>query len=315
MFAFLLIVVLVSAVGTAQDSLTVTSDTSAVIADSTVKSAKPTAMEGIRSTIPEVEWSLSFSKVIWAAIIFFIAFLVFKYVTKLLETIAEKSDRMRLSIKRIIPIFRIFGWSFIIYVIIEGIFNPPIETLIAMTGAAGIAIGFASQDILKNVFGGIMILFDHPFQVGDKIAVGDHYGEVVNIGLRTVRIVTADDSMVSIPNNEIISQMVSNSNSGEFNCQVVAEFFLPLSIDIEKAKQLAYEAAVVSKYTYLNKPIAVIVKNEIHEGRSLLKMRLKAYVLDLRYEFPFMSEMTEIVVRELISNKLVTPDELNWVHR
>ena len=118
-----------------------------------------------------------------------------------------------------------------------------------------------------------------------------------------------------IPNNEIVNQSVSNSNSGEFNCQVVAEFYLPLNIDVAKVKQLACEAAIVSKYIYLNKPIAVIIKNEIHEGRSILKMRLKAYVLDIRYEFLFMSEMTEIVVKELIDNKLVNPEDLSCINR
>ena len=157
-----------------------------------------------------------------------------------------------------------------------------------------------------------MILFDHPFQVGDKIQVGNSYGEVVNIGLRTVRIVTPDDSLVSVPNNEIVNQSVSNSNSGEFNCQVVAEFFLPMNIDIPKVKQVAFEAAVISKYVYLNKPVAVIIKNEIHEGQSILKMRLKAYVLDIRYEFPFMSEMTEIVVSELLARKLVDPQGIPY---
>lgn len=303
-------IILVPVRGLAQDKSTVQVDTA--ISDTSTKiDVKKTAPTSIfKKNIPDVKWSLSLNKIFWALIIFFVAFLVIKYVTLFLEAVAEKANRMRLSIKRIIPIFRIFGWTFIIYIIIEGVFAPPIETLIAVTGAAGIAIGFASQDILKNIFGGIMILFDHPFQVGDKIAVGSHYGEVVNIGLRTVRIVTPDDSLVSIPNNEIVNQSVSNANSGEFTCQVVAEFFLPPGINLTKLKQIAYEAAVVSKYIYLNKPIAVIIKNEIQEGRSILKMRLKAYVLDIRYEFPFMSEMTEIVIRELIENNLVDPKEM-----
>ncbi|MCI0697073.1 mechanosensitive ion channel family protein [candidate division KSB1 bacterium] len=121
-----------------------------------------------------------------------------------------------------------------IYFIIAAVLSPPIETLIAVTASAGIAIGFASQDILKNIFGEIMILLDRPFQVGDKIEVGSYYGEVAQIGLR----------------------------------------------------------------------------NEVHQGRSLLKMRLKAYVLDIRHEFPFMSEMTEIVVSEFLKHKLVTPEQL-----
>jgi MscS family membrane protein len=63
----------------------------------------------------------------------------------------------------------------------------------------------------------------------------------------------------------------------------------------------------------LKKPISVIIKNEIHHGRSLLKMRLKAYVIDIRHEFPFMSNMTETVMSELLRQRLVNPEELAFV--
>jgi small-conductance mechanosensitive channel len=183
--------------------------------------------EHLINTSPDIEWDISFGKIFWSLIIFLIAFVIIRYVSKLLETIGERWANLRLFIKGLVPIIRIGAWTFIIYFIIAAVIAPPIETLIAVTASAGIAVGFASQDILKNIFGGIMILFDRPFQVGDKIQVGEHYGEVVQIGLRTVRMVTPDDSMVSIPNSEIVNQSVSNSNSGEFNCQVVAEFYLP----------------------------------------------------------------------------------------
>ena len=271
---------------------------------------KVTAKEAMQSTKPQIHWKISVSKIIWSIIVFIIALAIIKYLTVFLEAISERWNNLRLLIKRVIPVIRILGWTFVLYIIIVGIFAPPIQTLIAVTASAGIAVGFASQDILKNIFGGIMILFDRSFQVGDKIQIKDHYGEVIQIGLRTVRIVTADDSQVSIPNSEIVSQSVSNSNSGQFYCQVVSEFYLPPDIDVRQVKQIAYRAAAVSRYVYLNKPIAIIVKNEIHQGRSLLKVRLKAYVLDLRYEFPFMSEMTETVLEELLSSKLVNPETL-----
>jgi small-conductance mechanosensitive channel len=258
------------------------------------------AAEGLAEQIAQAqpEWSISFAKIFWAAAIFLAALLTFRYLARLLEFLAERRANLRLAIKRLIPTIRIVGWTFVIYFIIAAVLSPPIETLVAVTASAGIAIGFASQDILKNIFGGIMILLDRPFQVGDKIEVGSYYGEVTQIGLRTVRIVTPDDSLVSIPNGEIMNQSVSNANSGESNCQVVAEIYLPPEIDLIKARQIAYRAAAVSRYAYLNKPIAIIIKNEIHEGRSMLKMRLKAYALDIRHEFPFMSEMTEIVIGE-----------------
>jgi small-conductance mechanosensitive channel len=155
-----------------------------------------------------------------------------------------------------------------------------------------------------------MILFDRPFQVGDKIQIGKYYGEVISIGLRTVRIITPDDSLVSIPNSEIVNQSVSNANSGESHCQVVAEFYLPAHIDLLKAKKIAFKAAAVSRYIYSNKPISIIHINEIHEGKSLLKMRLKAYVLDIRYEFLFATEMTETVIREFLKHHLMIPEDI-----
>ena len=262
--------------------------------------------QGLKQARDEIPW-FSVAKIFWAIVVFFVAMIVIKYmIVSPLEAIAEHRPNLRLAIKRTVPIIQVFWWAFTIYLIIKWFFD--FSSLIAFSASAGIAIGFASQDILKNIFGGIMILFDRPFQVGDKIEVGNYYGEVVQIGLRTVRIVTPDDSVVSIPNAEIMNQSVSNANSGNPDCQVVAEFYLPANIDVAKAKKIAYRSAAVSRYVYLNKPIAVILKNEIHYGKVLLKMRLKAYVLDIRYEFPFASEMTETVISEFIKQGLVTSE-------
>ena len=156
-----------------------------------------------------------------------------------------------------------------------------------------------------------MILFDRPFQVGDKIQVGEHYGEVKEIGLRSTRIVTKDDSMISVPNAEVVNTAVSNSNSGEANCQVVAEIYLPIDVDTNKSRQLAMEAASVSRYVYLNKPIQVLFINEVKQRRSFLKMRLKAYVSDIRYEFSFQSDMTEIVMDELLKKGIIKKEDLS----
>jgi MscS family membrane protein len=192
--------------------------------------------------------------------------------------------------------------------IIRQIINPPFETILAVAASLGFAVGFASQDILKNIFGGVVIIFDRTFQVGDKIEVGGHYGEVMSIGLRSTKIVTADDSMVTIPNSEIVNNTVSNSNSGEANCQVVAEIYLPLSVDMTMVRTIATEAAQSSKYIFLNKPIVVLFQNEIKEKRSFLKMRLKAYVMDIRYEFAFKSDMTEKVITALLERKIILED-------
>lgn len=259
---------------------------------------------------PTISDIISFRNIFWAFIFILAGYLGIRIISNILEAFAEKSAHYRITIKGIVPVFRIISWLVILFIVIAGIFQPPIATVIAVTATVGIAVGFASQDILKNIFGGVIILLDQPFKVGDKIEIGSYYGEVIGIGLRSTRIVTADDSLVSVPNGDLMNQAVSNSNSGEANCQVVAEIYLPISIDTERVRKLATEAAQVSRYIYLNKPITVLFINEVKEKRSYYKMRLKAYVMDIRFENIFKSDMTEIVMRELLKQKIIDPKDL-----
>lgn len=248
---------------------------------------------------------ISFTKIFWAIIVFIIGYLLIRVVSRILELLAERSTAYRITIKSFIPVIKILGWIGLIFLIIAGVFHPPMATVLAFSASIGVAVGFASQDILKNVFGGIMILFDRPFKSGDKIDVGGHYGEVVEIGLRSTRIVTPDDNLVSIPNSEIMNSSVSNANAGESNCQVVAEIYLPIDADTAKARSIGIQAAQVSKYVYLNKPIAVVFANEFKDRESLLKMKVKAYVLDIRDEFKFKSDITETAVRKLLEEEVI----------
>ena len=265
-----------------------------------------TTKKGRKSVLkpPSISEIVSFGKIFWAIVFLTIGYFVIRFLGSILGTIAERSTNYRITIKGITPIVKIFAWIFVLFVIIAGIFQPPISTVLAVTASVGIAVGFAAQDILKNIFGGVMILFDRPFLVGDKIEVGSYYGEVVQIGLRSTRIITPDDS-------NLMNTSVSNANSGEANCQVVAEIYLPLTVDTQRVRQIATESAQVSRYIYLNKPIAVLFFNEVKERRSYIKMRLKAYVSDIRNEFAFKSDMTEIVIRELLKEKLIRPEDLS----
>ncbi len=106
----------------------------------------------------------------------------------LLNNIANRNKKREFTIKRIIPIIRILSWAFVIYIIIVGIYSPPAATIFAFMASVGVAVGFASQDLLKNVFGGLVVMFDRPFQIGDKIEAGKFYGEVIEIGIRSTKV-------------------------------------------------------------------------------------------------------------------------------
>lgn len=227
-----------------------------------------------------------------AVLVLVLTFFAIKGVAFILETFAERNAERRLLYKRLVPIFRVLLWAFALYLVIRWIFAVDAQGLFAAAAAIGVAIGFAAQDLLKNIFGGLVILFDQSFQVGDKIRVGDTYGEVTSIGLRSTRIRTPDDNLVTVPNAQVSDDQVSNANAGELNCQVVTSLHLPGDVDEGRAKEIAYQAAVSSSYVYLEKPIVVLVKDEYDE-RPLVRLEVKAYVIDTRYEALLASDITE----------------------
>ena len=256
------------------------------------------AAEGDVIELGQLRNIISFNKIIISFFVLLLVWLVNRIVDVLFNRFSERFVQNRLFLKRLTPVVRIILWIIGLYVVIAGIIAPPIETVIAISASIGIAIGFASQDILRNIFGGIMIILDRPFQVGDKIQVGDHYGEVLSIGLRSSQIVTPDDSIVSIPNGELMNRAVSNANSSALDCQVVTEIFFPATVDVMKVKDIARRAVFSSPYLYLNKPVEIISLNEMRDRHFVIKFRVKAYVLDIRYEFLFKSDVTEMIITE-----------------
>lgn len=254
-----------------------------------------------RDTLESAADNLSnFGLKLFVSLIFlFVTYLTIRIVVWVLDTASERSASRRLFFKKLIPIVRIVAWSFVIYLIVAKVFNVDSQGLLAAGAALGVAVGFAAQDVLKNIFGGILIILDQPFQVGDKISVAGTYGEVVSIGLRSTRIVTPDDNLVSVPNTQVVDGQVANANAGALHCQVVTTLYLPGNVDVDVAKRIAYEAAANSMYVYLDKPIVVLVKDHF-EYEFITKIVVKAYVLDTRFEFVFSSEITETAKSEYL---------------
>lgn len=212
--------------------------------------------------------------------------------------------------KKTIPLILVIGSMIltllIFYLLFEGFFKPSTAVEIVVLASIFIAAGLASLDILKNIFAGIMILYDRPFQVGDNIRLAEFNGQVIKIGLRFTKIITNNDSTVTIPNSEIMNKVISNINNGQPDSQVTAEIILPIDVDMDKIRQIAIEAAQVSRYIYLNKPITVLFFSEIINQKVYLKMIIRAYVMDTKYEFQFKSDLTELVIKELLARNLIT---------
>jgi len=243
-----------------------------------------------------------------------LTFFLVKGLVFLLETFSERNAERRLLYKRLIPIVRLVTWAIALFIVLRGIFNVDAQGLFAAAAAIGVAIGFAAQDLLKNIFGGLVIIFDQSFQVGDKIRVEDTYGEVTSIGLRSTRIVTPNDNLVTVPNTQVADSQVSNANAGELNCQVGTDLYLPGWADEGRAKDIARQAAVSSSYVFLEKPIVVLVKDE-YDKTHRLHLKVKAYVIDTRYEALLASDITERARRGFREEGLLPTTTRSYVDR
>lgn len=88
--------------------------------------------------------------------------------------------------------------------------HKPITSIIAGLGIGGLAIGLAAQDTIKNFFGSLSLLADKPFELGDRVNVGNVEGMVEAVGLRSTRIRTLTGHLVTIPNGDLANRTIEN---------------------------------------------------------------------------------------------------------
>ncbi len=85
-----------------------------------------------------------------------------------------------------------------------------VTSLVAGLGIGGIAVAFALQNILSDIFSSLSIYLDQPFRVGDFIAAGEHKGTVKRIGLKTTRIKSLDGEMIIVANKDLTNSTIKN---------------------------------------------------------------------------------------------------------
>ncbi|MDX9722217.1 MAG: mechanosensitive ion channel [Myxococcota bacterium] len=250
---------------------------------------------------------LSAGTVIFVITMLTAAWFVVRTIRFILQRLASRSDQRRLMLLRFMPVLSMSIWGITIFLTVILVFDPNSSTMAALVGATVFALGFAGQDLVKNILGGIVILTDRPFQVGDKVEIAPYYGEIVAIGLRSTRLVTNDDSLVTVPNSKMLDQAISNGNAGALDFQVVIDTYLPQYCDLDLAQHLAWQAAASSPYVFLDKPIVVRLAEQVGDD-VFTRLRIKAYVLDIRYEVAFQSDVHVRAKKAYMSAGLLPPE-------
>lgn len=112
-----------------------------------------------------------------------------------------------------------------------------------LAGAIGVGIGFGLQNITNNFISGLIILFEQPIKVGDRIEVGDVNGDVIKISARATTVVTNDNISVIVPNSQFIDSQVINWSHNEHRIRFNFPVGVSYKEDPEKVKKILLEVA------------------------------------------------------------------------
>jgi small conductance mechanosensitive channel len=149
------------------------------------------------------------------------------------------------------------------FILVLGQFGVQTTSLIALLGAAGLAVGLALQGTLSNVAAGVMLLLLRPFRVGQFVQVASVSGTVTEIGLFTTLLTTRDLVYVSVPNSAIFSNVITNYTREPLRR---INFTLPVDFvnDLDKVEKTIMDALVANSYV-LKAPEPWVGVSEIQE--------------------------------------------------
>lgn len=201
---------------------------------------------------------------------------------------ARGPSQLRLLMLGAVPVIRLVLLIVAMLWVIPIIFNITFQNFLVIAGAASVAIGFAFKDYVSSLIAGVVAIVERPYRPGDWVEIDGDYGEVRSVGLRAIRLNTAEDNVISVPHGRIWTENISNANDGSRTLQCIADFYVAPDHDAAALRGALYDVAVTSAYLGYSKPIMVMLK-EMPWGTHY---QLKAYPFDLRDQFSFISDMT-----------------------
>lgn len=168
-------------------------------------------------------------------------------------------------------------------------FRWPISKVWAVAGIGSLAIAFAAKDTFANMISGVIILFDRPFLIGDRIELADGtYGDVVDIGIRSTKILSFDNTIYIIPNADISNQRITNHTYPDLKLKMAHKIGVAYGSDLEKVKKVITD--ILRKHPLvIDDPAYGIWFTDF--GDSSLDLLVRYWIQDYREKFTIMDEI------------------------
>lgn len=261
------------------------------------------SLDSIENFASLIRWS----GVVFSLIIVACAWLLLRFIDSLVTSISGQFVQRRMLLQKLQSFFQFFVYMSTGLTVFMLSFRVDERVLALIGGTIAVSVGFALKDLTASFVAGLTIMIDRPFQVGDRVTFEGHYGDIIAIGLRSVRMNTLNDDVITIPNNKFLNEAVSSGNYGALDMQVNIPFHIGLDQDIMLARELIQECASSSRYVHLPKPVTVIVQQTITDNYLAIKLTCKAYVVDTKFEKLFETDITLRVMQEFRKNNILPP--------
>lgn len=209
----------------------------------------------------------------------------------------------------IIPIFHkavvIVIWAFGL-ILVLGVWGVDVGPFLAGVGIAGLAISFALQSTLSNIFAGISLIIDKTFSVGDKVQLDSgEVGTIYEISLRSTRVKTYDNEILIIPNDALAKAKIKNYSQPDLKVRVVVPFSVEYGTDTDKVIKLVLSSVKKKMKGILPDPEPVVVFTEM--GASSLNFEAKFWVGKYTDAYGKKLEAIDLIHSELVIAKIGIP--------
>ena len=187
---------------------------------------------------PITLWMITFVVVLGYTLLYFTS----KMQRWLAETLNKRPSLDYGTAQSISSIFRyaLLGIGFVIILQAAGI---DLSTVTVIAGALGLGVGLGLQNIVSNLVSGLVVMFERPVKVGDRIEVGGVQGDVIKLSLRAATIRTNDNIEIIVPNNEFINGNVINWSHSSRDVRVNIQVGVSYSADPETVKECLLKSA------------------------------------------------------------------------
>ncbi|MDD5253892.1 MAG: mechanosensitive ion channel family protein [Candidatus Nanoarchaeia archaeon] len=197
-------------------------------------------------------------------------------------------------------------------VAILSLWGIDITSILAGAGIAGLILGFALQDSLKNIFGGISLILDQSLKVGDKIQLETgELGVIQDVGLRSTQLRTYDHQTIIIPNSQLANVKFYNYVKPDSKQRIKVKFSVSYGSDTDKIKKIILE--VIKKHPKIIKdPIPDVIFESM--GDFSLNFVARGWVANYEEAYDTQIDLTEQIYKTLNKNKIEIPFPTQIVH-